>query len=293
MNQDLSKTKIIALLLSFAFFVSCSTSTKPENERSLKIVYTDWSESVAITYLSAVLLEKHMDYKVTLKMTDVEEAYREVANNKADVFTDAWLPETHKQYFNQHKENLEMLGITYPEARTGLVVPEYSELHSVTDLKNYPHPIIGIDAGAGIMQKAQTAINKYAQGKALLALSEEKMVEQLSDSIQRRKDIVVTGWEPHWIFARYDIRFLDDPDNIFGQKENIYTIATKNLEAEHPNAVRFFERMQLTKNQLNSLVYEIRISEDPVEGVKKWIEQNEFVVNQWMKNLTKERIKVY
>nr|WP_320020547.1 glycine betaine ABC transporter substrate-binding protein [uncultured Draconibacterium sp.] len=293
MNQYLSKTKIIALLLSFAFLVSCSTSTKPENERSLKIVYTDWSESVAITYLSAVLLEKHMDYKVTLKMTDVEEAYREVANNKADVFTDAWLPETHKQYFNQHKENLEMLGITYPEARTGLVVPEYSELHSVTDLKNYPHPIIGIDAGAGIMQKAQKAINKYAQGKALLALSEEKMVEQLSDSIQRRKDIVVTGWEPHWIFARYDIRFLDDPDNIFGKKENIYTIATKNLEEEHPNAVRFFERMQLTKNQLNSLVYEIRISEDPVEGVKKWMEQNEFVVNQWMKNLTKERIKVY
>ena len=293
MNQYLSKNKIIALLLSFVFFVSCSTSTKPEKERSLKIVYTDWSESVAITYLSAVLLEKHMDYKVTLKMTDVEEAYREVANNKADVFTDAWLPETHKQYFNQHKENLEMLGITYPEARTGLVVPEYSELHSVTDLKNYPHPIIGIDAGAGIMQKAQKAINKYAPGKALLALSEEKMVEQLSDSIQRRKDIVVTGWEPHWIFARYDIRFLDDPDNIFGQKENIYTIATKNLEEEHPNAVRFFERMQLTKNQLNSLVYEIRISEDPVEGVKKWMEQNEFVVNQWMKNLTKERIKVY
>ena len=293
MNQDLSKTKIIALLLSFAFLVSCSTSTKPENERSLKMVYTDWSESVAITYLSAVLLEKHMDYKVTLKMTDVEEAYREVANNKADVFTDAWLPETHKQYFNQHKKNLEMLGITYPEARTGLVVPEYSELHSVTDLKNYPHPIIGIDAGAGIMEKAQKAINKYAQGKALLALSEEKMVEQLSDSIQRRKDIVVTGWEPHWIFARYDIRFLEDPDNIFGQKENIYTIATKNLEEEHPNAVRFFERMQLTKNQLNSLVYEIRISEDPVEGVKKWMEQNEFVVNQWMKNLTKERIKVY
>ena len=293
MNQDLSKTKIIALLLSFAFFVSCSTSTKPEKERSLKMVYTDWSESVAITYLSAVLLEKHMDYKVTLKMTDVEEAYREVANNKADVFTDAWLPETHKQYFNQHKENLEMLGITYPEARTGLVVPEYSELHSVTDLKNYPHPIIGIDAGAGVMQKAQTAINKYAQGKALLALSEEKMVEQLNDSIQRRKDIVVTGWEPHWIFARYNIRFLEDPDNIFGQKENIYIIATKNLEEEHPNAVRFFERMQLTKNQLNSLVYEIRISEDPVEGVKKWMEQNEFVVNQWMKNLTKERIKVY
>ncbi|WP_319482886.1 glycine betaine ABC transporter substrate-binding protein [uncultured Draconibacterium sp.] len=293
MNQYLSNIKVIALLLFFAIFVSCSTSTKQEDERSLKIVYTDWSESVAITYLSYVLLEEHLDYKVTLKLTDVETAYREVANNEADVFTDAWLPETHKQYFDQHKENLEMLGITYPEARTGLVVPGYSELKSVEDLKNYPHPIVGIDAGAGVMLKAQSAIDKYSPSGSLLALSEEEMVEQLSDSIQRRLDIVVTGWEPHWIFARYEVRFLDDPDNIFGQKENIYTIATKNLEEEHPNAVRFFERMQLTENQLNSLVYEIRISEDPVKGVKKWMEQNEFVVNQWMKNLTKERIKVY
>nr|WP_321353726.1 glycine betaine ABC transporter substrate-binding protein [uncultured Draconibacterium sp.] len=293
MNQYSSKTKIIALGLLFAFFASCSTSTNSEDERSLKIVYTDWSESVAITYLSSVLLEEHMDYKVTLKMTDVEEAYLEVANNEADVFTDAWLPETHKQYFDQHKENLEMLGITYPEARTGLVVPAYSELHSMADLKNYTHPIVGIDAGAGVMQKAQKAINKYSPANSLLALSEEKMVEQLGDSIERRKDIVVTGWEPHWIFARYNVRFLDDPDNIFGLKENIYTIATKNLEEDHPNAVRFFERMQLTKKQLNSLVYEIRVSEDPVEGVKKWMEQNEFVVNQWMKNLTKERIKIY
>lgn len=291
MTQYFSKTSALIVLL--AIFSSCNTGTKPEDERSLKIVYTDWSESVAITYLSSILLEKHMDYKVTLKMTDVEEAYREVANSEADVFTDAWLPETQKQYFDQHKENLEMLGITYPEARTGLVVPAYSKLQSVADLKNYPHPIVGIDAGAGVMQKAQAAISKYAPGKTLLTLSEEKMVEQLGDSIQRRKDIVVTGWEPHWIFARYNVRFLDDPDNIFGQKENIYTIATKNLEEEHPNAVRFFERMQLTENQLNSLVYEIRVSENPVDGVKKWMEQNEFVVNQWMKNLTKERIKIY
>ncbi len=292
MIQYSSKTKIIALFLLFAVFASCSTSTKPEEERSLKIVYTDWSESVAITYLSYVLLEEQMDYKVTLKLTDVETAYREVANNEADVFTDAWLPETQKQYFDEHKDKLEMLGITYPEARTGLVVPAYSKLKSVSDLKNYPHPIVGIDAGAGIMQKAKTAMDKYSLANSLLQLSEEEMVEQLNDSIQRRKNIVVTGWEPHWIFARYDVRFLDDPDNIFGQKENIYTIANKSLEESHPNAVRFFERMQLTEKQLNSLEYEIRVSEDPVIGVKNWMEQNEFVVNQWIKNLTKERLKI-
>ena len=293
MIQYLSQRKVAAVLIFLAFFAACNTGPKPEDERSLKIVYTDWSESVAITYLSYVLLKEKMDYDVVLKLTDVETAYDEVADDEADVFTDAWLPETHKQYMDGHEDEIEMLGITYPEARTGFVVPAYSKLQKITDLKNYSHPIVGIDPGAGVMQKAQAAIDKYALPNKLLALSEDEMVAQLVDSIQRRKEIVVTGWEPHWIFARYDVRFLDDPDNIFGQKEKIYTIANKNLEEKHPNAVRFFERMQLTERQLNSLVYEISVSEDPVNGVKKWMEQNEFVVNQWMKNLTKERKKIY
>ena len=292
MIRYLSKANVLALSLLLVFFVSCNNSPDEESERTLEIVYTDWSESVAITYLSYVLLEEKMDYKVTLKLTDVETAYKEVGTDKADVFTDAWLPETQKQYYNAYKDEIELLGITYPEARIGLVVPAYSQLKSIADLKSYSHPIIGIDAGAGVMQKTQAAIAKYELKNSLLDLSEKKMLEQFEDSIQRRREIVITGWEPHWIFARYDVRFLEDPYNIFGQKENIYTIANKKLNETHPNAVRFFERMQLTEKQLNSLVYEVSLSEDPVNGAKAWIEQNEFVVNQWIKNLTKERKKI-
>lgn len=292
MIRYLSKANVLALSLLLVFLASCNNSPDGESERTLEIVYTDWSESVAITYLSYVLLEEKMDYKVTLKLTDVETAYKEVGTDKADVFTDAWLPETQKQYYNAYKDEIELLGITYPEARTGLVVPAYSQLKSIADLKSYSHPIIGIDAGAGVMQKTQAAIAKYELKNQLLDLSEEKMLEQLEDSIHRRNEIVVTGWEPHWIFARYDVRFLEDPDNIFGQTENIYTIANKKLHETHPNAVRFFERMQLTEKQLNSLVYEVSLSEDPVNGAKAWIGQNEFVVNQWIKNLTKERKKI-
>lgn len=292
MIRNFSNINVVALLTIGLFFVSCNMNKNKEDERTLRMVYTDWSESVALTHLSYVLLEEKMDYTVELKLTDVESAYDEVANAESDVFADAWLPETHKRYYEKHKDELELLGITYPEARTGFVVPEYSRLTAIADLENYNHPIVGIDPGAGVMRKAQNAINEYSLEIPLLDLSEDEMVKQLGDSIKRRKEIVVTGWEPHWIFARYDVRFLEDPDNIFGQREKIYTIAHKNLEAMHPNAVRFFERMQLSEKQLNSLVYQVQLNEDPVKGVKAWIEQNEYVVNQWTKNLTRERKKI-
>ena len=292
MIRYFSNIKIISALTIVLFLFSCNMSRNSENERTLRIVYTDWSESVALTYLSYVLLEEKMDYKVVLKLTDVDSAYQEVAEGYADVFTDAWLPETQKKYYDKYSNNIELLGIIYPEAHTGFVVPDYSPLTTIADLQNYKNPIIGIDPGAGVMQKAKTAIKKYALNIPLYELSENEMVKQLEDSVQRRKDIVVTGWEPHWIFARYNVRFLKDPDNIFGQKEKIYAIAQKNLESLHPNAVRFFERMQLSEKQLNSLVYQVRLNEDPIQGVKEWMEQNEYVVNQWVKNITKERKKI-
>ncbi|MFO7827105.1 MAG: glycine betaine ABC transporter substrate-binding protein [Bacteroidales bacterium] len=292
MKQILINISRVLILTIFIAHTSCKTTPSVEENRTLKTVYTEWSESIAITHLAAVLLEQEMDYTVELKLTDIETVYQEIAESKADVFMDAWLPETHKKYRDEYPEKIDELGIVYPEARIGFVVPKYSPLKTVADLKNYKHPVIGIDKGAGVMQKARLAITKYGLPNQLLDLSEKEMLQHLEDSIKRRKEIVVTGWDPHWIFARYEVRFLEDPDHIFGEKEKIYTVGRTGLESEHPHAVRFFERLQLTEKQLNSLVYYVRLSEDPKEGAKRWIKENEYIVNQWVKNLKPERKKI-
>jgi glycine betaine/proline transport system substrate-binding protein len=284
--------KWIYLLTFISFIPSCNTPPPDEGENTLRMVYTDWSESVAITHLAAVLLEENLDYIVELKLTDVENAYREVAGSEADVFADAWLPETHQKYAEAYTTGIERIGITYPDARTGFVVPEYSSLQTITDLRNYSNPIMGIDEGSGVMQKARLALKRYNLPVKLLNLSEDEMIRHLEDSIKRRKEIVITGWEPHWIFARFEVKFLEDPDAVFGMRENIYTIARSGIEEVHPRVVRFFERMQLTESQLNRLVYQVRLSEDPRQGVKNWIKENEYIVNQWVKNLQPERKKI-
>lgn len=284
----------LAVIITVAAVSSCNIDRfNDEEQRTLRMVYTDWSEGVALTYLSKVLLEDKLGYKVELKLTDVESAYRELAEDKSDVFADAWLPETQKVYYKQYEEELEQLGITYPEARTGFVVPEYSTLKKVSDLKSYQQPIIGIDSGAGVMMKAEKAIQKYGLPSELKASSEGEMVEHLKEAVKRRNEIVITGWEPHWIFARYEVRFLEDEDQVFGSREKIFTISRKGLAEEHPHAVRFFERMQMSEKQLNSLVYEMRMNEDPLIGIKEWIRQNEYVVNIWTKDLTPQRKKIY
>ncbi len=288
-----SFSTILMLLMLTGSFVSCNLNpVDEEQEREIRLVYTDWSESVALTYLSRVLLEQKMGYDVMMKLTDVETAYSELAAGESDVFADAWLPETHKRYFDEYGDKLQKLGIIYQGARTGLVVPEYSNLQSIRDLREYRQAVFGIDSGAGVMMKTRKALQHYDLTNRLKSMQEDKMVRHLQDSVERLKEIVVTGWEPHWIFARYEVRFLEDPDSIFGRNEKIFTLCRKGLEDVHPHAVRFFERMHLSEKQLNSLVYEVRLSNDPVVGVKNWIRDNEYIVNQWVKNLGKERTKV-
>lgn len=287
--------KVLSGLLISTLIISCSSPEQKTSDKKeeIRIVYTDWSESIAMTYLAQILLERDLDYDVVLKMADINTVFEEIAEGRADIFTDAWLPATHEEYLSKYKDNFEDLGANYKLARTGLVVPTYMEVNSIEQLKgSYNAPIAGIDSLAGIMINTRKAIQAYGLSNELQVLSDAEMADNLKEAVLRRENIVITGWEPHWIFHRYDLKYLEDPKEVFMTVEQIHTIARNGFKEDHPRAVEFFKRMALSEKQINSLLYEMKLNEEPLEGVKLWIKNNEFTVNQWTKNLGIERKKI-
>lgn len=294
--QTLKNISFSIISLGLMLFLTHCNYSKPgeegETSRTVKINYTNWTESIAITMLARVILEEKMGYKVELKLADVAQTYADVASGDADFFADAWLPYSQGDYFTRYKEMIDTVGVLYKTPRIGLVVPDYSNLISIIDLKDSDIPITGIDEGAGIMNSTREALSTYGLKNELLTLSDEEMTFQLMDSLKRRKNIVVTGWEPHWIFNRYEVRFLEDPDQVFPTNEHIYTIATRNMQDKHPHAYEFFRRLQLTEEQFNNLIDNVKLATDPVNGVHQWIKKNEYIVNKWVRNLQPERLKI-
>jgi len=285
----------ITIIALPAMFVSCNyskPSQQEEEKRIVKLNYTDWTESVAVTMLASTILQEKMGYEVELKLTDIETVYNELARGQADFFADAWLPNTHQQYFEQHSSVIDTVGVIFRSPKTGLVVPEYSKFTSITDLAEDTLPVIGIDEGAGIMSSTRQALEHYGLQNQLLSFSDDQMTFQMTDSIKRRKEIVVTGWEPHWIFNRHDVRFLEDPDNIFPTEEHIYAVGNTESMKKHPHATEFFRRMQLTDKQFNSLIDQVKMATDPVNGIHQWMEKNQYIVNKWVRDLQPERMKV-
>jgi len=268
-------------------------SAMESEQRKIQINYTDWAENVALTQLAYYLLTERLSYEVILKKTTVSEAYQEVGTGKADIFMDAWLPNTHKSYYTQYQDSTENLGSVYLFAQTGLAVPQYMDIESISQLGQlYKGPITGIDSGAGVMAAARRAIEAYQLPNELMVLNGPEMSQHFEEAYKRREDVVITGWEPHWLFHRYDIKFLNDEKNIFPGKEKIVLLGRKGFTADHPHAALFFERMSFTEKEMNELIYEVQKDEDDLRAVRTWAEKHAYLVNRWLRDLSPERIKI-
>lgn len=302
----LSRVQIIGVvlfLITGLSILSCTQNGQQEQANSesktVKLAYANWAEGVALSNLAGVVLEDELGYNVITKMTPVSNVFDLVASGEYHFFADAWLPKTHGGYMDANSDQIVKVGTIFQQAKTGLVVPEYVDISSIADLRNsadaYNGKIIGIDPTAGIMKSTKAAIESYnLDNFTLVESSGPVMADSLRNAIMRREPIVLTGWVPHWIWAEFNIRFLEDPKQVFGQEENIVAIANKNIAEESSRAVTFFERFSLNRVQLAELMSDIRTTDKlPTAVAREWVIDNPAIVNDWVHGLKPKRERVY
>jgi glycine betaine/proline transport system substrate-binding protein len=266
------------LVLSIAIFAA----------GTVKVAYVNWAEGIAMTNLAKVVLEDEMGYDVETTMADPGLVFASLAQGDQDVFMDGWLPVTHESYMNQFGEDLTDLGYNFKGARIGLVVPTYVDIDSITEMNsvkdNFDSQIVGIDSGAGIMAATERAIDTYGLDFDLRESSGPVMTATLADAIDNDEWVVVTGWAPHWKFARYDLKFLEDPEGVYGAVENIHSIARRNFIIDMPEVAQFFTHFFMSGTELAELMGVIADSNDAEEAARQWKEENMDIVEKWIPN---------
>lgn len=291
----MKKFLMVLMLMTFVIstvLVANTRTVEVTYETKIEIAYVNWAEGIAMTYLAQAILEDYFDMEVETTMADAGLVFASIATGDRDVFLDAWLPVTHKAYMDRFKDSIEDLGFNFRGARIGAVVPSYVEANSLEEINNYVDEfngeIIGIDAGAGIMQATNRAIEAYDLDFRLVSSSGPAMTAALDDAISRGNWIIVTGWEPHWKFARYDLKFLNDPEKTYGEVEYIKTVARDGFSKDNPIAAEFFKNFFLTSEELGSLMGMIADSNDSnVEVARRWIEDNKELVEFWVPEFMK------
>ena len=158
------------------------------------------------------------------------------------------------------------------------------------------HKIIGIDPGAGLMKASAKVIDEYGLDDwKLVEGSSAAMVATLKKAYDKKEPIIVTGWTPHWMFAKYDLKYLDDPKGVFGKDEHINTIVRNGLKDDMPDAYKVLDQFHWTPEDMNIVMSSIMDGEEPEDAAAKWVKDNADKVSEWTKGANKvsgDKIKI-
>ncbi|MDR6884592.1 glycine betaine ABC transporter substrate-binding protein [Bacillus sp. 3255] len=154
------------------------------------------------------------------------------------------------------------------------------------------HEIIGIDPGAGLMKQTAQAIKDYDLKEwKLVEGSSAAMTAALDKAYKAKKAIIVTGWTPHWMFAKYELKYLSDPKGVYGKDEEIHTIVRSNLKKDAPSAYTMLDRFEWTPEEMAVVMSAITDGNKPEEAASAWVKDNAAKVDGWVKDLAQEKGK--
>lgn len=100
----------------------------------IELVYVLWDTEIASTHVVAHVLE-NLGFDVTTTSLDNAVMWEVVASGEVDGMVAAWLPGTHGDLYEEHKDDLVDLGANLEGAKIGLVVPSYMDIDSIEDLE--------------------------------------------------------------------------------------------------------------------------------------------------------------
>ncbi|SHE35763.1 glycine betaine/proline transport system substrate-binding protein [Seinonella peptonophila] len=279
--------KWTGIVLSVVIGVLAIISIFPREEgEKVTLAYVNWETEIASTHVLKNVLESQ-GFQVEMKQVEAGPMWQGVASGTVDAHVAAWLPTTSKPLMEASKGKVDDLGPNLEGTRVGLVVPKYVSIRSIDELASvsdrFKGQIIGIDPGAGLMSKTQSVIKNYHLPMKLVEGSDAAMTASLAKAIKEKEWIVVTGWVPHWKFAIYDLKFLEDPKGMYGGTESIHTIVRKGLKQDKPKVYQIIDRFHWTVNDMQEVMMKIHSGTSPDAAAKEWIQKHPKLVKQWVK----------
>jgi len=240
------------------------------NYRFVKIAYNEFDESKIQLEVLKELIRKKTGLATEGILVNNQEVWRIVADGKADATFVPWMPYSDAEMEKQYEKRLEISGANLKGCKMGLVVPAYVKINSITEMKDvserFGRKIISLQRRTSAGALATEALKIYGLlGYTIEYCDEGKMLQLLDQAIKKQEWIAVTGWQPHYKFGVYDLKFLQDPKEVFGKEEYCTTLIRAGLQTENPELYRILKAykmdMEVMNRALSSLYKGMNISD--------------------------------
>ncbi|MCD8509394.1 MAG: glycine betaine ABC transporter substrate-binding protein [Bacillus sp. (in: Bacteria)] len=285
MKKLLSVVALISLLL-----LGACGGNEADGKGTIVFGQTAWTSTEAPTEIAKLILEE-AGYDVEITLLDQPIIFQGLKDEEIDFFMDAWLPYTEEALWAEYEDSLQMVATSYENVPLGWVVPAYVDENSIADLAGkadlYEGQIVTIDEGAGIVEISRDVMenpNYDLEGFELMPTSEAAMLSVMESKIQQEEPFIITGWRPHSMFSRHDLKFLEDPEGHF-KHDNVYVLSYQGLEDKHPEAYEILSRWSIEVSDLEEMMYEYEHNNVPfTESARNWVEANRDQVDGMLGN---------
>ena len=291
MNNKRLISTLLIVLLGFGLFAAVPQVAAQDD--TIDFGYVQWPGVTVKTHVAAKVAE-YLGYETEMTSGSQAIVFKGMDTGDLDVFLGNWLP-TMKMHFDKYEEKgsvhnvrVNLFDVVYRTA-----VPEYvyeAGVKSLADLNEHADKfnskIYGIEPGNEgniIIQDAIKNNNYNLENWSLQASSTAGMLTSVKRAVNNEEWIAFNGWKPHYMNVMFDLRYLEDPEGIWGEGERVYTVARNGYQDENPNFYKFLEQFKVTAPIQNKWIDSYKRQEkDPEEVAEEWIADNLDVVNQWV-----------
>ena len=260
-------------------------STAQADDQTLDFGVPAWPGITVKTAIAEQLLNP-LGYETSTQEIGLQVIYQGIESGDIDAFLGAWLP-AQREMFDPRKESGVLIDVAnnVDGAQMTLAVPEYlfeDGLQSFADLDDYRDQldgeIHGFGAGSAASEILNNAIDNNTWGLGdwqLVDTSEVGMLSAARDAISREEPIVWVGWTPHWMNLELPMRYLEDPEDLFGEnngESDVLTLLRGDYAEANPNVVTFFEQFTFSAEEQSWMIQAFGQEErDLADVAEQWI----------------------
>ncbi|KAB3534807.1 hypothetical protein F8154_08065 [Alkaliphilus pronyensis] len=248
----------------------------------VKLAHTEYSESILQMEILKELVGRRLGLALEGILVPSMELWRSVAEGMVDATVSPWMPYSCKGFSKKYGAKLEEIGANLKGCRYGFVVPSYVEINSIREIKNnlkkFNSKVYSVQRRTAVGGLVSEVLNQYSlAGLDVDYSDEETMLEILKKKIEKREWVIITGWQPHWMFGKYDLKFLDDDKMVFGEEEYCTTLVAKGLRNTNPELYSLIKSFRLNVRDVNIALNKVHNGLTYKEAAREYLKNFEDV----------------
>ena len=276
-----------------------ASAADPPECRTVRFSDIGWTDVTSTTAIVAQLL-RTIGYTPTITVLSVPVTFASLKNKDIDVFLGNWMPAEEadrRPYIDDG--SVVVIGPNLEGAKYTLAVPAYTYaagLKDFNDIRRFgpqlSDSIYGIEPGNDgnrlvlkMLKQDQFGLGSFK----LIESSEQGMLAQVERAYRSKEPIVFLAWEPHPMNMRFDIKYLNGGDAVFGPNfggATIYTVTRTGYSAECPNMGRLLVNLKFTlRGESEMMAAILDRHEQPEVAAAEWLKAHGAEVRIWLEGV--------